>query len=130
MIKPQIKCLISGNETDNAVSVFEEIVAVDAGPPLHTHENQLEIFHVITGHIQFEIDGKRIDVHQGGAVVIPPGATHAFVNKSSGESVIHFELLPSGNVEPFFEKLVAGDFEDPAALFAAHGMKLAGPPIR
>ncbi|MGF1525727.1 MAG: cupin domain-containing protein [Candidatus Competibacterales bacterium] len=130
MNKLNIKCLISGVETEEKVSVFEEVVAPDSGPPLHLHENQFEIFHVIVGHVKFELGGKRIDVFPGGAVVIPPGKAHAFINKSKEESIIHFELLPSGASESFFQKLVSGKFDDLSKLFEEHGVKLLGPPIQ
>jgi len=130
MDKLNINCLISTRETDGAVSVFEEVVAPHAGPPLHTHENQLEIFHVITGHIQFEVDGERIDVHAGGTASIPPGKPHAFINKSGEASVIHFELLPSGSSEAFFEKLVSGRFDNLPGFFKEHGLTLLGPPLQ
>ena len=116
MDKLDIKCIISGKETDGKVSVFEEIVAPGSGPPLHIHERQLEIFHVISGHIQFELEGKRIDVFSGGSFAVPPGKQHSFINKSGEESIIHFELLPSDTSEQFFEGLVSGNFED-LALF-------------
>jgi len=93
------------------------------------HQNQLEIFHVISGSIQFELEGERIDVYSGGTAIIPPGKTHSFINKSEEESVIHFELLPSDSSEQFFEGLVSGKFEDLALFFDQHGLKLLGPPI-
>lgn len=126
----KIKCLVSAEDTAGKVSVFEEIVAPHSGPPLHIHEHQLEVFHVISGHIQFEIEGKRIDVHAGGTASIPPGKAHAFINRSDEESVIHFELLPSGSSEVFFEKLVSGDFTELPDFFQEHGLKLLGPPIQ
>lgn len=125
----KIKCIISGRDTDGKVSVFEEAVAAKSGPPLHTHETQHEIFHIISGDLQFEVDGKRVDLVAGGSIHVPPGVPHTFVNKSGTESIIHFELLPSGNSEQFFDKLVAGDFTDPEELFAQHGLKILGPPI-
>ncbi|NDV61927.1 cupin domain-containing protein [Puniceicoccales bacterium CK1056] len=130
MSKFNIKCLVSSIETGGKVSVFEEVVTPGSGPPLHTHEEQLEIFHVISGHIQFELEGERIDVYTGGTATIPPGKKHAFVNKSEKNSIIHFELLPSGKSEEFFERLVAGRFEDIPSLFEEHGLKLLGPPIK
>ena len=129
MNKFDIKCLVSSSETNGTVSVFEEVVPANGGPPLHTHESQFELFHVISGEIQFEVDGQRINVAAGGTAVVPPGKPHAFVNKSGGDSVIHFELLPSGNSEQFFDKLVRGDFENVPKFFADHGLKLLGPPI-
>jgi quercetin dioxygenase-like cupin family protein len=130
MEKLDIRCLISSQETEGKISVFAEVVAPKSGPPLHTHENQLEIFHVITGHIQFELEGERIDVYPGGTAIIPAGKPHAFINESDEESIIHFELLPSGTSEEFFEKLVSGGFGDLPGFFEAHGLKLLGPPIQ
>lgn len=124
-----IKCIVSGSDTEGTVAGFEEIVAPGGGPPLHTHETQYEVFHVISGHIQFEVDGERLDVHAGGVALIPPKAKHAFINKNDGESVIHFELFPAGNSEAFFARLVSGDFSDLPAFFEEHGLKLLGPPI-
>lgn len=129
MLKLDIKCLVSGRETENRVAVFEEIVAPKSGPPLHTHESQFELFHVISGHIQFELDGKRLDVPAGGTALIPPGTRHGFINRGDENAVIHFELLPSGTSEDFFEKLVSGKFDDLAKLFEDHGLELLGPPI-
>ena len=125
-----IKCIISGKETGGKVSVFEEIVAPESGPPLHTHEHQIEIFHVIKGHIQFELEGKRIDVHAGGTATIPQGKPHSFINKSREPSVIHFELLPSGSSEVFFNDFLAGNFDDLPGFFEKHGLKLLGPPLQ
>lgn len=75
------------------------------------------------------MDGERRHVKAGGIAYIPAGVKHAFINRSDGESVIHFELIPSGQTEAFFGKLIAGEFEDPGEFFEAHGLKLLGPPI-
>lgn len=125
-----IKCLISGKMTDGKVSIFEEVVAPGSGPPLHAHENQFEIFHVISGHIQFELEGERIDVFPGGTAIIPPGKSHAFINKFEETSVIHFELLPSGTSEEFFANLVSQTFEELPKFSEKHGLELLGPPIQ
>jgi quercetin dioxygenase-like cupin family protein len=130
MNKPNIKCLISGEQTEGKVSVFEEIVPPHSGPPLHIHTEQFEIFHVISGVFEFEMNSKRIERGAGETVLIPPGARHTFLNKSDESAVLHFSLLPSGDSEVFFEKLVQGDFEDVQVLFEEHGLKLCGPPIR
>ena len=129
MNPPDISCLISGKETSNRISVFKESVAPKSGPPLHTHESQLEIFHVISGTILFEVDGTRGEVPAGGTATIQPGVPHAFINPTNEPALIHFELLPSGSSETFFQRLVDGDFDDPAALFGEHGLQLLGPPL-
>ena len=125
-----IKCLISGEETQGRLATFEEIVAPHSGPPLHTHEDQIEVFHIISGSIVFELEGDRFTVDAGGTAVIPAGKTHSFTNATDQEAVIHFELLPAGKSEVFFEKLVAGDFEEIPVFFEEHGLKLMGPPLQ
>ncbi|GAB5558823.1 MAG: hypothetical protein SynsKO_04700 [Synoicihabitans sp.] len=124
-----IACIISAKESDGMVAVFKEVVGPKSGPPLHLHKNQTEIFHVISGRIRFQLEGQITDVETGGTAIIPPGKAHAFVNLSDEDSIIHFELLPSGNAETFFEKLTTGDFDDPQRLFADHDLELLGPPL-
>ena len=124
-----ITCIIPAAESAGKVSVFEEVVGPKLGPPRHLHQNQVEIFHVLTGRIRFQIEDQTKDVGPGGIAVIPPGKAHAFVNLEDEPSVIHFELLPAGSSETFFEKLTSGDFDDPAKLFADHGLELLGPPM-
>ena len=125
-----IQCLISGKETNNQVSVFSEIVAPKSGPPLHTHEHQLEIFHVISGRILFEVDGERTEIPAGGVATIQSGVPHRFINEQEDPAEIHFELLPSGDSEAFFDRLVGGDFDDPPTFFERHGLQLLGPPLQ
>lgn len=124
-----IRCLVSGEETRGKISVFQEVVAPKSGPPLHVHENQHEVFHIISGQIEFELEGKRIQVSPGDSIAIPPGASHTFMNTGDGQAVIHFDLIPAGTAEVFFEKLCSGNFEDLPGLFAEHGLQLKGPPI-
>ena len=125
----RIHCIISGKETGNRISVFEETVAPGAGPPRHCHNSQLEIFHVLSGTLLFEVDGTRKEIHAGGSVAVPAGTPHAFTNPTKEDTLIHFELLPSGNAEEGFAKLTSGQVEDIEQFFTDHDMQLLGPPI-
>ena len=129
MEKLDIKCLVSGAETDGAVAVFAEVVQPGIGPPRHTHREQTEVFHVLSGVILFEIDGRRIEVSAGGAAVVPAGAVHAFKNMGQDAATIHFEMIPAGESEEAFRRLVSENITDPAAFFDRYGMHLVGPPL-
>jgi quercetin dioxygenase-like cupin family protein len=129
MEKLDIKCIISGNETDGKMAVFEEIVAPGLGPPRHTHRNQLEVFHVIEGSIQFEVNGDLFERNAGETAVVSAGAVHAFRNIGAMPAVIHFEMLPAGDSEEAFELMVRGEIGDVDAFFERYGMDLAGPPL-
>ncbi len=126
-----IKCLISGDSTDGRVAVFEERVRPGEGPPLHIHRNQMEVFHIIEGKFRFHLDGQITELEAGGSVLIPAGAVHSFRNIGDEPSRIHFEILPAGNSEEGFDRLVneGASISDIAAFFDDYGMDLAGPPI-
>lgn len=124
-----IKCIISGDETDGKVAVFEEIVAPGSGPPRHTHRNQLEIFHVIEGSLEFAVNGETFERKAGAVALVPAGAVHAFRNIGASPAVIHFEMVPAGDSEEAFELMVRGGIDDVDAFFDRYGMDLAGPAL-
>lgn len=129
MTKLDIRCLVPGTETNGAVSVFEEVVQPGIGPPLHTHREQTEVFHVISGTILFEVNGERMKVTAGGAAVVPAGAAHAFRNVGEEPATIHFDLMPSANSDEAFRRLVTEEIDNPGAFFDQYGMDLVGPPM-
>ena len=126
-----IRCIVSGKETGGAVSGFEEFVPPGAGPPLHSHRSQMEIFHIIEGTFRFKVGDEDIELGPGGAAVVPAGAPHAFRNVGTGPGRIHFELLPSKNSEEGFRRIVddPGSIQDMNAFFEEYGMDLLGPPL-
>lgn len=131
MEKFEIRCILSGKETNGKVAVFEEIVAPGSGPPRHIHPKQIEVFHIIDGLLRFEVDGETFQRGTGAAASVPAGAVHTFRNEGDKPVIIHFELIPAGKSEEFFEKLVAGDYdqEKVEAFFKRYGLELAGPPL-
>ncbi len=129
MPKLDIRCLISGRQTEGRTAVFEEIVDPGTGPPLHRHFEQVEIFHVIEGKLLFEVDGERIEREAGGTAVVPAGAAHSFRNIGEEKATIHYELLPALNSEEFFERILAAEAGDPESLFRKYGQELVGPPL-
>ena len=129
MQKLAIRCLVPGTETGGAVSIFEEVVQPGIGPPRHTHREQTEVFHVLSGNVLFEIDGERTEVSAGGAAVVPAGVVHAFKNIGRDPATIHFEMIPSGQSEEAFKRLVSEEIENPGSFFDRYGMDLVGPPL-
>lgn len=129
MNKLDIKCIVSGEETGGALAAFEEIVPPGAGPPRHTHREQLEVFHIIEGTIRFEVSGETFERTAGAAAVVPAGTVHAFKNVGAEPARIHFELIPALSSEEAFRQLSSGPIDDVEAFFDTYGMDLAGPPL-
>ena len=127
----KIRTILSGTQTQNRLTVFEEITPPGEGPPLHLHMHQIEIFHVIRGRYLFALENNEVIAEAGACVFIPIGAAHTFKNIGTDDGLIHFELLPSGSAELFFDTLVK-DFDtisDMSGFFRKHGIELLGPPI-
>ena len=129
MDKLDIRCIVSGDQTDGAVAVYEEIVAPGGGPPRHTHREQLEVFHVLEGTIRFEVSGETFECQAGSAAAVPAGAVHAFKNVGEQPAKIHFELIPALESEDAFKRLTSEVIDDVGAFFDEYGMDLAGPPL-
>lgn len=127
----RIRNLVNARQTNNSISVFAEETTPGFGPPLHSHLAQLEIFHIIRGRHKFRLGGQEIEARPGDCVFIPAGIPHTFQNIDSEDGLIHFELLPSGSAEAFFDRLVTdfADIDDMGAFFQEHGLALLGPPI-
>lgn len=49
--------------------------------PAHTHKQKEETFHVLSGEIAFELDGKKQDVKAGEVMVVERGVKHKFYSK-------------------------------------------------
>lgn len=98
---------------------------------MHSHREQLEIFHIIKGQHIFRLGEEEIVANPGECILVPAGLPHTFKNVNQEEGLIHFELMPSGSSEVFFERLTNAfdEIGDMRAFFNEHGMDLLGPPL-
>ncbi len=121
-----ITCVISGSKTNGEIAVFEETTEPGAGPPLHLHHEQMEIFHVIEGQYRFFVGEAVIDLGPGGSAVVPRNVAHRFENIGDTTAKLHFDLLPALNSEEGFRRMM-GDglpIDDLPAFFQEYGMTL------
>jgi quercetin 2,3-dioxygenase len=123
---------VSGEDTGGRLGVFEYVGAMRGGPPLHLHEEQDEIYVVQAGEYLFQVGDRQTVVTAGGTIFLPRGVPHAFVQLSDTGRML-FMFSPAGAMEGYFRALAELTGPPPpaeeAALFAAHGMRLVGPPI-
>ncbi len=103
--------------------------AFGGGPPAHHHNAYDEAFYVLSGEMEFCVDGHRERVTPGSMAWVPRGATHAFRNPSSEparmlvvttpEAIDLILRMPEGAQSP----------DAMRALFAAHDSQIDGPPL-
>ena len=57
------------------------VVDIKADSQTHYHKQMTEIYYVLEGSGQIELDGNRVDVGPGSAIMIKPGCRHRAVGK-------------------------------------------------
>lgn len=123
---------VRGEQTDGALTAFENVVAPGDGPPLHTHSNEDESWYVLEGRLRFRLADERRDAPQGSFVFVPRGVPHCFQNVGETPARILVAFTPSG-MEAFFDRFAELEAFDPAAfakIGATVGMDVTGPPLR
>ena len=86
----------TGDQTQGAYSLFEQILPPGAGMPLHVHHNEDETFFVLEGTITIWVGDQRITGTQGTWVFAPRDIKHAFRAEGTETARLLISLNPSG----------------------------------
>jgi quercetin dioxygenase-like cupin family protein len=122
-----------GEQTNGALTLFENLIAPGDGPPFHTHADEDESWYVLEGALRFRLGEKIASAPAGSFVFVPRGTPHCFQNIGEEPARIIVMFTPSG-MERFFDRfatLPAGPV-DPGAfrsIGAEVGMDVVGPPM-
>jgi quercetin dioxygenase-like cupin family protein len=120
-----------GEQTNGALTAFENVIPCGQGPPLHTHANEDESWYVLAGELRFKLDGDIRRAPAGSFVFVPRGVPHCFQNIGTEPARILVMFTPSG-MERFFERFASLSAPDPEAFGAIGGplgMGICGPPL-
>jgi quercetin dioxygenase-like cupin family protein len=120
-------------DTDGGAFIFEHADMGRGGPPRHFHHEQDEWFYAVKGDFVVEVGDERFTLAPGDLVFCPRGIPHAWAHLTDEPATLLVGVSPAGTLEEFFRKGCAATTpptpEETAALFAAHGMRVVGPPI-
>ena len=133
-----IRFLLTGDDSNGSVSVFE--VLVPAGQkltaPAHSNDAYEEVLYGLQGVLTWTVDGTPIEVGPGQALCIPRGAVHRFDNFGI-EDVKQLCLISPPVMGPAYFReaaeaigAAAGGLPDPAkmtGIFRRHGMTIVAP---
>jgi quercetin dioxygenase-like cupin family protein len=134
-----IRFLLTGDDSNGSVSVFE--VLVPAGQklaaPAHKNDAYEETLYGIKGVLTWTVEGTPIEVGPGQALCIPRGAVHRFDNLGR-EDVKQLAVIAPAIMGPAYFReaaeviaAAAGGPPDRAKMvdvFRRHGMTVAVPP--
>ena len=117
-------------QTGGSVSVFEELVPVGAGTPLHIHRTSDEVIHVLAGELTIKLGIHVTIIGAGTWVFIPRTTSHGWKNRGQAPVRAAFVFTPSDGAK-FFEELrlltqpiPSIDPEALEALCKSHGYEL------
>ena len=128
------RTILSTEATGGAMSITDSTTPAGEGPPLHVHAAEDEIFVVLTGEMEFMLDGVLSRQGPGGAVFIPRGHEHTY-RVSSDTPSRHLVILTPGGFEGFFADMAANGYRIPDDMgpitesAARHNLTFTGPPI-
>lgn len=104
VVGDRVICKISGEQTNGAYAVIEEISPPRSGPPLHLHRSTDEIFYVVEGEFEVVCGERTFSAPQGTVFAVPKGVPHSFRNISSANSRMLVTIVPAG-FEKFFAEV-------------------------
>lgn len=93
-----VRIHVSCEDNADRISYIEHIVRQGESPPLHIHDREDEIFHLLEGEFKFRLNDEEFTRKPGDVVFIPKGAPHTFLS-----------LSPAGG--RFFSVTTGEDFE-------------------
>jgi quercetin dioxygenase-like cupin family protein len=91
--------------TGKRATLIETTDAPGYGPPMHRHQRETEVFHILKGRYLFEVDGKQSVAEAGVTVVAEAGSTHRFINMDDEPSRMLVLIMPGLDAAAFFTEL-------------------------
>lgn len=128
------RTILDTSETGGAMSIVDSVSPPRSGPPRHVHDAEDEVFVVLSGEVEFWLDGETFVKGPGESAFIPRGKEHTFWVISDHPSR-HLVILTPGGFEGFFAEMAEGQFRIPEDMEAInesavrHKLRFTGPPL-
>lgn len=117
---------LTGADTGGRLTIAEQITPPGLGVPPHFHDREDETFHIVSGEVEFTVEGTTYLAHAGATIHLPRGVTHTLTAKGTEPARMLIVLAPSGIEHMFGElgKLPAGppDMDKVTAICADAGV--------
>lgn len=93
--------LATADTSAGAFAIWEARVFPGGGPPPHVHSREEEGFFLLTGELQFSIDGQQSVATAGSFANMPVGVEHAFRNHTDTTAMMLIVVAPGGMEQMF-----------------------------
>jgi quercetin dioxygenase-like cupin family protein len=137
---------VSTSDGQDGLSVLEHRVPYGFSPPLHVHQTEDEIFHVLAGRFRVRVQDQEHQLDAGAVLLAPKGVPHTYRVESAGEGRC-LSITARGDFERFVRAVsrpaARPELPEPAAgppsadaiqalkaAAAKYGIELVGPPLQ
>ena len=143
-LNTRVEIVIPAASGTDRLSVIRHSAPYGDSPPLHIHDTEDEVFHVLEGNVLFSVDGKFIEVSGGDTVLAPKGVPHTYVVESRNGAK-WLTLSSPGDFEEFVREAsrpaISSGLPEPhgaptpemaeqlAQMSARHNIRLVGNPL-
>lgn len=94
---------LTGKDTNNQFTLIEEYNEPGTQIPLHVHENEDEIFHILEGQLEVQIGNDIKQFMAGDIIFCPRGIPHAWKVIGDAKARVMLSVFPSGIENLFYE---------------------------
>jgi quercetin dioxygenase-like cupin family protein len=132
------------DEGEDGISVMETLASHGDSPPLHVHQTEDEIFHVLEGQLRMRAGDADVTIGAGETLLAPKGVPHTY-RVESPEGARWLVITTRGDFERFVHSLsrpaerpelpmpqgppMSAQADALAAAAREHGIELVGPPL-
>lgn len=119
--------ILSSKETDGDIYLVQGIMPKGSAVPLHIHELEDEIFHVMEGNVELILGEKTIKGKKGDIIYLPRGIKHGIKTVGNETAKVLNYVIPGKNFEEFFNKMneigLNASLEEKAKIGIEHKIK-------
>jgi quercetin dioxygenase-like cupin family protein len=96
---------VRGEQSNGALTAFENVIAPGDGPPLHVHANEDEALYTLGGTLRFRMGANVQTAPAGTFAFVPRGTPHTWQNVGDDPARLLVIFTPAAaGVERFFER--------------------------
>lgn len=100
----EMRVKLAAAQSNGEMTVIEDVIPPNGGPPLHIHEKESESYYVLEGRFEFVCGDDRVTGGPGTFVFAPRGLPHRYNNIGTQPGRLLFGFTPGG-IEAFFTEL-------------------------
>ena len=109
----RFRTILSTEACQGRQALVEIVSDPDSGPPRHIHQAEDEMFYILSGALEFWVEGETMVRTAGQAVFVPRGTDHTF-RVVSDQPARYLTVHNPGGFDHFISEVVEKNYQIPA----------------